>query len=225
MKNTMKKTLLSALVGAAVLAPAMAQAELSANFGVTSNYLWRGATQSADAPSVSGGIDYADESGFYAGVWVGSIDWGVGGSENDYYFGYSGESDGFGYDVGYIYFSYPATGYEDSDFGELYFNGSVGDFGFGVAYTVNSQASDGAPWNTGDLYYNVSWGTDLPQDFGLSLQYGYYTFDGSSDFDYGHIQADIAKGDFTFTLSKATDATDANGGDDLKFVVSWGASF
>ncbi|KXI29195.1 TorF family putative porin [Paraglaciecola hydrolytica] len=226
------KTLKLSVIAAAVLTTAgfsqLAQAEVSANFGATSNYLWRGVTQSGNAPSLSGGLDYAGESGVYAGTWVGTIDWSgddsdTKGAEVDLYLGYGGEAGDFAYDVGYIYYYYPSTGYEDSNFGELYFNGSVGAFGFGVAYTINSEADNDAPFGTGDLYYNVSYGFELPNEFGLGLTYGYYDFDTpTSESDYGHFQIDVTKGDFTFTVSKADEES---GSDDTNFAVSWGASF
>ena len=226
------KTLKLSVITAAVLATAsfsqVAQAEVSANFGATSNYLWRGVTQSGNAPSLSGGLDYSNESGVYAGTWVGTIDWSdetsdAKGAEVDLYLGYGGEAGDFGYDVGYIYYYYPSSGYEDSNFGELYFNGSFGAFGFGLAYTINSEADNDAPFGTGDLYYNVSYGFELPNEFGLGLTYGYYDFDTpTSESDYGHFQVDLTKGDFTFTVSKADKES---GSDDTNFVVSWSASF
>ncbi|WP_416307074.1 TorF family putative porin [Neptunicella sp. SCSIO 80796] len=223
----MIKKLNLVLLAAPLLAVStMASAEFSANFGVTSNYLWRGVTQSDNSPSVSGGLDISTESGLYAGTWIGTIDWGQGGGyENDYYFGYSGESNGFGYDVGYIYYAYPEEEYDDSNFGELYFNGSLGAFGFGVAYTVNSDADDDVPFGTGDLYYSVSYGFELPDDYGLGLTLGHYDFDvpsSAGDVDYTHVQVDLTKGDFTFSVSKATEDS---GDDDMKIAVSWGASF
>ncbi|NMH60037.1 TorF family putative porin [Alteromonas ponticola] len=222
MKLVKKTTLL--LGASAMLAGSpLASAAVEANFGVTSNYLWRGVTQSGDDPSVSGGLDYTHDSGFYAGAWVGTIDWGMGGStETDLYLGYSGESNGFDYDVGYIYYAYLDDDYKDSDFGELYFNGGYLGFGFGVAYTVNSQVDDGMLFDTGDIYYNVSYGWDLANNYSLSLLYGYYDFDAGSDGDYGHVQLDLAKGDFTFSVSKAEEEA---GDDDVKLVVSWGTTF
>lgn len=226
------KLLKTASLATAILAATgfcqLAQAEVSANFGATSNYLWRGVTQSGNAPSLSGGLDYSDESGIYAGTWVGTVDWtdetsDAKGAEVDFYLGYGGESGDFGYDVGFIYYYYPSTGYEDSNFGELYFNGSYGGFGFGVAYTATSDADDDAPFGTGDLYYNVSYGFDLPNEYALGLTYGYYDFDTpTSESDYGHFQLDLSKGDFTFTISKADEES---GSDDTNFAVSWSASF
>lgn len=226
--SILKITAIAAAVLAASGVSQMANAEVSANFAATSNYLWRGVTQSGNAPSLSGGLDYSDESGIYAGTWVGTIDWtdetsDAKGAEVDFYLGYSGEAGEFGYDAGYIYYYYPATGYEDSNFGELYFNGSFGAFGFGVAYTVNSDADDDVPFGTGDLYYNVSYGFDLPNEFALGLTYGYYDFDTpTSDPDYGHFQVDLTKGDFTFSISKADEES---GSDDTNFALSWGTSF
>ncbi|WP_340678460.1 TorF family putative porin [Paraglaciecola sp.] len=219
------KTLKLGLVGAAVLAASgfsqFAAAQVSANFGATSNYLWRGASQSGDSASVSGGIDYVDESGFYAGTWVGSLGEGSG-AEADFYLGLGGEAGGFGYDVGYIYYNYPDL--DDADFGEVYVNGSVGDLSFGFAYTVNSQGSDPAAFVEGDMYVSAGYSFTLPNEFGLSLTVGQYMFENDgveADLDYTHVQADISKGDFSFSVSKATDAID----DDVKFLVSWGTSF
>jgi hypothetical protein len=72
------------------------------------------------------------------------------------------------------------------------------------------------------MYYHVSYGFELPNEFALTLTAGYYDFDAGSDGDYSHIQADISKGDFTFSISKAQEES---GDDDMKLVVSWGTSF
>lgn len=233
--KSMKLAALAVAVLSASSFSTVANAAVEANIGATSNYLWRGVSQSGDSVSISGGIDYSHESGFYAGTWLGTIDFGDGtgsetdigkGTENDYYFGYGGESGDFGYDVGYIYYAYPADGYDDANFGEIYFNGAYKAFGFGVAYTVNSQVDEGSLFDTGDMYYNVSYGFDLPEEFSLGLTYGYYDFDAGSDSDYGHFQLDLSKGDFTFSISKADEEAAGSGkGDDTKFVVSWGTSF
>lgn len=218
-----KKTTAALAVLATLTASASAFAAVEANFGVTSNYLWRGVSQSSNDPSVSGGVDYSNDSGFYLGTWVGSIDWGTGGGvEHDYYLGYGGESGDFGYDVGYIYYNYPTVGYEDSDFGELYFNGTYDAFGFGLAYTINSEVDDGY-FTDGDLYYYVSYGFDLPEEYSVGVTLGAYDFDFGGEGDYEHIQIDLAKGDFTFSISKAAKSSVAS--NDTNFVISWGTTF
>ncbi|GLR72306.1 TorF family putative porin [Agaribacter marinus] len=221
MKKFTKLTLVAAALSSSLFVSQSALAEVSANIGATSNYLWRGVSQSSDSASVSGGLDFAADSGFYAGTWVGSLGDGNG-AETDFYLGFGGESGSFSYDVGYIYYAY--TDLDDSDFGEVYFNGAVGNFGFGVAYTVNSQVEGVSAFDSGDIYANISYGgIDLGNDFELGFTVGTYAFDADGDFDYSHVQADIAKGDFAFSISKAEDEGIADG--DLKFVASWSTSF
>lgn len=225
-RTHMKKLTSLALVAAAVSSSfcfsSVANAEVSANIGVTTNYVWRGVSQSSNAASVSGGIDYADESGFYAGTWVGSLGddaSGFSGAETDWYLGYSGEAGDFGYDIGYIYYGY--YNLEDTDFGEIYLNGSYGNLGFGVAYTVNGQS--GTLFDSGDMYFSASYGgIDLGNELELSITAGYYTFDFDSSADYAHVQADITKGDFTLSFSKAESSA---GNPDLLMIASWSTSF
>ena len=50
---------------------------LTANASFTTNYVFRGITQSANRPAVQGGLDYTiGDSGFAVGTWVSSIDFG-----------------------------------------------------------------------------------------------------------------------------------------------------
>ncbi|MFP5304085.1 TorF family putative porin, partial [Cobetia sp. SIMBA_158] len=64
-----------ALMAATSLTSTAVNAEVSANVAATSNYLWRGQEQTGGDAAISGGIDYADESGFYAGTWVSNASW------------------------------------------------------------------------------------------------------------------------------------------------------
>ena len=57
--------------------------EFSSNFSFSSNYFWRGMTQTMDAPGCSGGFDYSSESGFYAGTWGSNVAFGGAGLELD----------------------------------------------------------------------------------------------------------------------------------------------
>ncbi len=221
MKKMTSFTLVAAALISAMSISQTAIAEVSANVGATSNYVWRGVSQSADSASVSGGLDYANDSGFYASAWVGSLSEGNG-AETDLILGYSATQGSFTYDVGYVYYLY--TELDDSNFGEIYVNGSIDNFGFGIAYTVNSEVSGPSPFDTGDIYYSVNYsGIDLGSEFELALAAGYYTFDVSSELDYAHLQADITKGDFTFSISKAEEEGFADG--DIKFIASWSTSF
>jgi uncharacterized protein (TIGR02001 family) len=235
--NMTKLNKCTALLAAlTVLGAAHLNAQASANIAATSNYVWRGATQTDDSAAIQGGLDYADESGFYIGTWASNVDFGGGGEvELDVYGGFGGEVEGFGYDIGLIGYLYPDS--DDANFYEIALGGSYQIFSFGVNYTVASDVSDAAgsaeAFIEGDLYFYAGLGFDLGEGWGLGLTAGSYNFEddgvAGADLDYTHFQADISKstedyGTFTFSVSIAGD--EANGGDDdPKVFVSWATEF
>lgn len=118
MKN---KSLIPSIVLAGLLTtPGIASAELSANFGWVSNYVYRGFFQ--ETSSAFAGIDYESDSGLYVGVWGADVGEGL---ETDLYFGYGGESGDFNWTVG-------ATGYfYTDDFDDTYKEINLG-IGYGL---------------------------------------------------------------------------------------------
>jgi uncharacterized protein (TIGR02001 family) len=135
-KIAMKKTLISAAIASALMVTsAAALADVSANVGVTTDYVFRGITQSHHGAALQGGVDYTNASGFYAGIWGSNIYWvkgwlGKGSVEVDVYGGFRGAfADDFSYDVGVITYNYPGkgaanAGLADPNTTEVY--GSVG---------------------------------------------------------------------------------------------------
>ncbi|WP_303908803.1 TorF family putative porin [Thiohalomonas denitrificans] len=240
--NQFQKTLIAASVTAVALGSSAATAELSANIGATSNYIWRGVTQSDDGTAVSGGVDYGLESGVYAGTWVSTVDFGGEGDNNEYeqdlYLGYAGEAGDFGYDFGLNRYMYPLA--DDADFTELYLSGSFANFSAGLAYTVSSDVDDepgtAESFIDGDLYYYAAADFALPEDFGLSVTMGQYTFedddvDGAA-LDYSHYQIALSKsagemGDFALALDKndLDGTTNGKDNDDPRVSVSWAKTF
>ncbi|MEN8174303.1 MAG: TorF family putative porin [Pseudomonadota bacterium] len=220
----------SLVAGAVVaLCSTAAHAEFSANIGAASNYLWRGVSQTDDGAAISGGLDYAHESGFYLGTWASNIEGDTGGAyELDLYGGFGGEFSDLGYDLGFIYYAYPDDDTDDWDFYELYGSLSWQWISGGLAYTLGGDADDDAPFSDGDIYYWGSLSFDVAEDWTIGATIGHYDFDASGDFDYTHYQGDITKsagdfGDFTFTVSGADESDIAS--DDTKVVVSWAKSF
>ena len=53
-------------------------AELSATVTATTDYDFRGITQTAQDPAIQGSVDLATDPGFYAGVWASNVDFGPG---------------------------------------------------------------------------------------------------------------------------------------------------
>jgi len=101
-----------------------AQYSLTGNFGLFSQYIFRGLTQTNHNPAAQGGFDWAHDSGFYLGTWASNISWlkenqstaavnqglyGSGGSvEWDFYGGYKWNlPQDFVVDVGTLYYWYP----------------------------------------------------------------------------------------------------------------------
>ena len=88
----MKKLFLFFSLIGAMLLPSFAS--VSANVSFATDYIWRGMTQTGEEPAISGGFDYANDGGFYAGIWGSNVgfsednsgDLGAG-SELDVYFG------------------------------------------------------------------------------------------------------------------------------------------
>ena len=105
----MKKLLLALFVLAGITS---AHAQVSGNLGLTSDYRFRGISQSQNAPAVQGGIDYNHKSGFYIGNWNSSVSSSVytngSGVESDVYAGYKKEIyKGVTLDVGSYNYFYP----------------------------------------------------------------------------------------------------------------------
>lgn len=219
-------TTIAALIGGLTIASA--QAAFSGNLGATSNYIWRGVTQTADEVGFSGGLDYAHDSGFYVGTWASNV---VDGYELDGYVGFGGSIGDFGYDLNYTYFAYPAGGWgvdEDLDFGEAKATLSYSVLSAGVAYGTNAQ--DEAKAYDGSLYYFGELAFELKE--GLTLGFHVGLFDGDTaafattfgDDSYVNYNASLTKtfalGDATFMISD-TDRDE----DDPLVIVSWSTGF
>ena len=103
---------------AALFAGSCAHAEeVSFNAAVTSDYRYRGISQTRLQPAVQGGADYVDNrTGFYVGAWLSTIKWtkdagGGGDVELDLYAGKRGELvKDVTYDVGVLTYVYPSNG-------------------------------------------------------------------------------------------------------------------
>ena len=119
------KTIFACAAAVAVLLTASAASaqetpEIAWNLGVTSDYVFRGYSQTSEDPAIFGGVDLTVGS-FYAGAWASNVDFGDStDGEIDIYGGYRSEVSGFAVDVGivgYLYTSQP--GGADYGYAEL----------------------------------------------------------------------------------------------------------
>jgi len=122
----MKKLFLALMMVAGI---SVAQAQVTGNLGLTSDYRFRGVSQTQNAPAVQGGIDYAHSSGLYVGNWNSSVSSQMytngAGVESDVYAGFKKEVyKGVTIDVGTMNYFYPrattTTGGNNFDTNELY---------------------------------------------------------------------------------------------------------
>lgn len=171
----------------------------SASVALSSEYIWRGISQTDGDPAISGSLDYSHSSGLYAGVWGSNVDYGDDASaEFDAYLGFAGEfgESGIGYDVGVLRYMFPG---EDYNFNEVYGSLSYSIFTAGVAYSSDTLGSgeDGYYWSLDAAY-------DLPVGLNLYGGVGYYdadenTFTTGID-DYSHYWVGVSKDLAGFTL-------------------------
>jgi uncharacterized protein (TIGR02001 family) len=180
----MRKNITSrVLLGASFLAlSGLAQAELTANVGVTSNYVFRGETQTDDGIAVQGGLDFTHSSGLYAGIWGSNVENPSNndkGFEFDLYAGYNFKvNDKVAFDIGFITYQYTSvptctvnTIFCESD--EVFVGASF--HGFSATY-YNGNPDAGNDYAYIDLKYTLA----LPQDFNVHVHYGYKDVDGGN---------------------------------------------
>lgn len=200
-----------------VKAPAAEESalEVSANLAITSNYVWRGMTQTADSPAVQGGIDLGYK-GFYLGTWGSNVEFGDTDNnlEADFYAGYAGEFSGIGYDVGYIAYTYPNES-DDFNFEEAY---------VGLSYEVGSVGVSGTyAFGMDDMpdYWEVGASVGLPMDMTLAGSYGDYEDTGSN------YLISIAKevGKFEVSLAYSDFESDAGDADEDAIIATISTSF
>ena len=238
MKGSFKKALIAvALTTAGLTAAAPSYAEITANASVTSNYIWRGLTQTTNDAAVQGGIDYANESGFYAGTWVSNVNYGaddVYSYEHDLYFGFSGESGDISYDVGYLYYNYDAEA--EFDFAEVY--GSVGFGGLSVTLSLlahtEADEGEGRDYGFGQAsYISVDYGFPVLNGAEVGIHVGYHQGDFAEDFNvvpdgYADYGVSLSKDGFSFAIT-GTDlddsGADAYDNDSIKFTVGYAVDF
>lgn len=189
-----KHVVLSSVVGSAIFFSGIATAELSGNVGFTSDYLWRGVTQTNHQAAVSGGLDYGHSTGLYIGTWASNVAWDseTSDTEVDVYAGFSGEASGLSYDIGYIKYHYPNV-YEDFDEGYIDLGYSLVSIGYAMDFdNENSYLSLGIDY-------------EIKEGLSLNISGGSFMFD-DSDSDYIHYGGSITKAieggwDFTFGVS------------------------
>ncbi len=126
----------AALALTAVAGTASAQdPEVAFNIVATSDYVFRGFSQTSEDPAIQGGVDFTIGS-VYLGAWASNVDFGDNtDAEIDVYGGYRWESVGVAWDVGVVGYFYAPGNNSDYDYVEVKAAGSraVGPVTVGAA--------------------------------------------------------------------------------------------
>lgn len=211
-----------------------AESPFSANVALTSDYAFRGISQTSEDPAIQGGFDFSHTSGFYLGVWASALNFGEPATtfkpddrahlEADIYAGFSGNfTEKLGWDVGVLHYDYP--GAESSlnyDFTEGYAKLSY-DFGAAKTTLAVNQTSDYFAASGSATYLALDVEVPLPGDFALAIHAGNQKIDKEAVFgtpDYTDYKIGISKefGGFGFALDwidTDLDKIECFGGSDL----------
>lgn len=205
--------------GTAFAVPATAQEtatpafDVTAGVTVTSDYRFRGISQSNKRPAVQGTVGVTHESGLYAGVWSSSIsDYVASASpaEVDIYAGYKHTSGDTTFDVGLLYYAYPDSDGATTNFFEPYAN-VTHTFGpatakLGTNFAWKQDGLSTGAGKEGSLYVYGEIGVtatgklpiSLTGHVGRSFEKNYITF-GTKYWDW-NLTAAYTTGPATFSL-------------------------
>lgn len=188
----------TAFVQTAAAAEPASPHTLTGNFGLYSQYIFRGLTQTNQDPALQGGFDYSHSSGVYVGTWLSNVSWltdsasvtGYRSSslEADVYGGYRGTfgSSDFGYDVGLLQYIYPGThsttlapGSVKADTLEAYGAITWKWLSAKYSYSLNTKTF-GVDNSRGTSYLDISANYPLSDKLALQAHYGKQKFDGTT---------------------------------------------
>lgn len=179
------------------------------NVSLTSNYVFRGISQTGGDAAIQGGLDYSHSSGFYLGTWASNVGWiedyqgyTSGNMEIDVYGGYRNSAGDISYDVGAIRYMYPGNkgAAFEGDTSEVY--GAVGWKWFTAKYSY--YVSDGVfgfgPNADGSDYLDISASYPIGET-GLTVgaHWGTFNFENFPAQDY-----DDWKVSLTYSMGKAS---------------------
>lgn len=177
--------------------PAAAEEEasfpLSLSLAATTDYVFRGVSQTGDGPAFQAGLTYSAPFGIYAGVWGSNVDFGTGGFETDYFVGWNTDlNDSWNLDLGVTRYTYSGdkdlSGDYDEFIGKITWSGPVTltglvayapDYGDLTPKAKESYASLGASYDIGETGFSLGASVGY-----TSIDFGDETIEGES-FDYG----------------------------------------
>lgn len=161
--------------------------DVSGSAALTSDYVWRGSTQSHGDAAVQAGFKVAGESGFYASAWGSSVEFAPethASSELDFTVGWGGQlSEDWALDANLLHYRYPSTTV-DLNWTEL--NTTLT---WKNNYWLSLGWSPEALGTTQDgLYSQLGARVPLSEQLRMEVMAGYYTLHDAPGGGYAHGQ-------------------------------------
>jgi len=226
MKKLAHALVLVGLVGAPTLALAAEPASphtLSGNITLTSDYVFRGVSQTQNGPAIQGGFDYTHASGLYVGTWGSNVDWVSQGyktnnsMEIDLYGGFRGSLGDIGYDVGAITYYYPGddiSGVASPDTTEVYLGASWKFLSLKYSHVVSENfigwVGTGGSDTRNSNYLELNASYDLGNGWGVMGHVGHQKVKNLGGADYTDWKIGVSKDIGFGVVSLAYTDTDAD---------------
>lgn len=190
-----KALLASSLLFTAAHATAAEPVTVTGSAAFTTDYLFRGVSQTSNNAAVQASMTLTHESGAYVSAWGSSLG---AGSEMDLLLGYGGKAGEVGYDVGVMHYGYPGAdgvlGYD-----EIYASVSTMGIKVGLNYSPDY-------YNQSDkfMYLYAGYSTEV-SGVGLSATVGMNKFDSNAMMSnaLGTTGTDDSYMDYKLAASKA----------------------
>ena len=155
------------------------ESNLSWNLALTSDYVFRGVTQTDFQPALQGGLDYAfGDSGFYAGVWASNVDFVDPDGpdvEFDSFVGWSHDiTDQVNLDLSVVHYTYfgESDDYGNLDYAEFFAKATWNEMlTFTVAYAPDYSNADFS-----STYVNLAGSWEIGNEFSLNAGVGHSEF-------------------------------------------------
>lgn len=205
MNKFVSAVLLSGLAGAplATMAGEDGPHSLSGTVALTSDYVFRGISQTGGDPAIQGALDYSHRSGVYLGACGSNVGWiedyqayRSGNIELDLYGGLRGGfgTTGVSYDIGLVGYFYPgdANGAVDADTTEAYAALTWKWFTAKYSYSLSDETF-GFANSDGSSYVDLSASVPIGET-GLTLgaHWGRFSFDNNGVQDYDDWKLSVA---------------------------------
>lgn len=194
--------------------------DFSGDLTVGSDVLFRGASQTMGKPGIQATLNVSGQSGWYGYVWASNVDFvpGYDGDdgarfETDLAIGYAAQlSDRWSFDLALLRYLFPGTDNGvDYNYTEI-----LGSLWLDDQYFLTVGQSNKALGANGDgTFIGTGASFELPEEFNLSIEYGFYALSDAYGEDYSY--TGIALGREIGPVTATARYIDTFGGDEIIF--------